>query len=756
MSSSPTKGADALPSPPTSGRRRGHAHRRSGAISNHDLSAILKPSSTELNGLRSGSAPTTPSDPNSNRQFMPSLDRSASQPSLTCPQPTVPISPDSPHESSPATVQSRPRVGFSDTLEYIPRPLSTISSATSSSMSTIRPSHSLTGSITSIRSFGTSSPPSARKGSSNRETSGEAVRPKTTDFPEGSSPFDSHVHRFNTPVHRPLSSPNIPLLSNQDSVHDDTFQLDNCYPEAASREVGYCGTSDHGTQSTHIDIQLPQFQADILRLRESQDSPNLSLTRPRSSPEAKVSKHQRKGKSWAGLLSRRAKHGDATHEDPELISQQSTPTEEFSLDDITFDQDTTYVLRSPDYEAPRSAPPRNASMWKTDILPENEPSSVLDLDATWEALDIGSQAGSGRFGSPKRQMHSGSSPMAFKGAGMNYHRRTESAPVMAPVDYQLGLHRLGNSSQMANVFEEEEDEEGPMTTSDGRTRHTSTRKAHDEIDSGPGVKAVDTESESRIPPPHISKQKPLDDNSTNPDLSTEFSASLQPVQIEGTVDTMDDVSVEIVDAVDEPRFSVVTKSSDESTITPTLSSDALRGVQLPEPLELTGHGQRHFFPPEVSPLNHSPDFTKTSFDAPRLNTPARSSISDRSAWSSARTGESGHDTSYSIEDVPSLTSSASTTISHIPFSSTIGCQPEGERSLSFSAAVPRRTRPVSPGKRSSLASLSRLVGSSYSEKSKLSIESRPQTEEGEKSDRKKRNRLSRLMKFWKSKENLKT
>ena len=44
---------------------------------------------------------------------------------------------------------TRNRVGFSDTLEFIPRPLSLVSSDTSSTM-TARPGHSVSGSISSI------------------------------------------------------------------------------------------------------------------------------------------------------------------------------------------------------------------------------------------------------------------------------------------------------------------------------------------------------------------------------------------------------------------------------------------------------------------------------------------------------------------------------------------------------------------------------------------------------------------------------
>ena len=88
------------------------------------------------------------------------------------------------------------------------------------------------------------------------------------------------------------------------------------------------------------------------------------------------------------------------------------------------------------------------------------------------------------------------------------------------------------------------------------------------------------------------------------------------------------------------------------------------------------------------------------------------------------------------------------------FSTSAETRASTERSSSVSGVVPARTTSVSAYKRSSLASLSRLVGSSYGEKSKLSIASSAPSDEAEKRDKKKGNRISRLMRFWKSKEKL--
>ncbi|KAL8879658.1 MAG: hypothetical protein Q9198_002771, partial [Flavoplaca austrocitrina] len=86
MSTSPTKGEGILPPPPGArtgppAGRRGHAHRRSGAVSSHDVSAILRPAKEP----KGGSAPASPSDPSLQFNLAPNLDRSLSQPTTTVP-----------------------------------------------------------------------------------------------------------------------------------------------------------------------------------------------------------------------------------------------------------------------------------------------------------------------------------------------------------------------------------------------------------------------------------------------------------------------------------------------------------------------------------------------------------------------------------------------------------------------------------------------------------------------------------------------
>lgn len=149
----------------------------------------------------------------------------------------------------------------------------------------------------------------------------------------------------------------------------------------------------------------------------------------------------------------------------------------------------------------------------------------------------------------------------------------------------------------------------------------------------------------------------------------------------------------------------------------------------------------------------SPDYrsSQISFDTPRLGT-AASSVSDYPAMPSPRFGEPGPDMRASSEDVPSLTSSRSTMTSNLQGTFPLHTpRRQGDRSASLCSTpseAENRTR-----KRSSIASLSRLINGSYgSERSKLSVEQRPQSAylaPIAKDPKKKPRRLSKL-KFWKS------
>ena len=739
--------------------RRGHAHRRSGAISSHDLSMILKPASE----MKGGSAPTTPSDSMFHRSVPPELDRSISQPDVTTSTRQTLGSVARNEQPPHAGPQRPPRVGFSDVLEFIPRPLSTISSETSSSMSTVRATHSVSNSITSMIGGNSPSPQSTVNARRSRrsilEFDSSRARPSTagSSLPRESQDWQWDFSGMDSPVKRPSSAParsspskgaNGPsgpsVMENSRTCTHDPFVTSSRSPEKS------CKTASPSTP------RVPNLQA----YRRRPISPTV---RPRTSPEPKVTKRQRKGRSWAGLLSRKGKHHDprvdlVSRRSPTPPLRQHIQEAEFSLDDITFDEDTTCIIETPSSDA--SKLPRlqtNYTAWKpreTSPLSETDSStSLLDIDAALGSSDFPSTGPSfedvisGGTSGSKRRMHSSGITGGFAGPGMHYHRRAESAPELDAIDRsKFGFPRLGSNSTMAIEEEEEEDDEEEVAS---MAANASIRSDHMELQgdhaSGLGVKIVEAESNTDRPMQRGMRRSSSKGVSENHNSVTRLDAPRESGLLE------------IVGADEEPRFSIITKSSDECTITPKLSHDPLEARPDSAPLDfaMPTPALTYNATPETPSAVSSPDFSRTSLDMPRMHT-ASSSITDRATLSSSRAGDHTLTLHSSVDDVPSLTSSASTMASGYPprISSSANTCSSADRSGSFSAPVSTRTRPASAGKRNSLASLTRLVGGGSYNRSKLNIEECVQPDTPEKTDKKKGNRISRLMKFWKSKEKL--
>lgn len=784
MSTSPTKGEGSLPPPPTTPKlgppttRHGHVHRRSGAISSHDLSMIMKPSSDNIT-TRAGSAPSTPSDLNRRSGFLQDMNRSSSQSDLPSPGHRMTMSFDR-RESGPAPGQPRvARVGFSDTVEFIPRPLSTISSETSSSMSTIRANHSVTGSTSSILSGGTSSPPSARRGRHSMDASVEY----TTET------------RHST-THPTMSE--LPL--NPDNNKDLGSSTDSAWVSVSpSKCVEAAGSSDLPRQKSltgnnrHAGAISAQKSPEVKRLEpsapvsspENQQSQRTisrqastheasSRSRSKQGSELKIAKRPRKVKTWAGsILSRKGRH--LSPKEKAMSRRSPTPPlrnycspTDFNLEDVNFDEDTTCVIHTPLEEPPR---PFRVQSDYTNWRPRQS-SPDLDSDALSPMLDLDAALGpfntptlsresngphTARGASARRRMYRGGAAGGFTAFGTDYHhRRAESAPEMPPMNFRMP--RLNSNSTMADVFEEEEEEDDECPSTMPVTPNASSEPKVHGTDGilGLGVHIVDSDnSDSESSNQRGIKRK---GSGLSEGERRQFSSTVKE-QISATSLKSEKIHegsspIDIVQADEEPRASVVTKSSDETIIEPTLSKDPRFNRPASAPIELGLPRPGFYFvsPETPSSVVSSPDFSGNSFDVPRLGT-ATSSITDRATISSSRGGEMGQDLRVSVDDVPSLTSSASTMVSAYPgprFGINTDERLSAERPSSISVGVPARTRQPT-GKRSSLASLSRLVGGSYGEKSKLSIEERAQSD-SEKANKKKGSRISRLMHFWKSKE----
>lgn len=786
MSTSPTKGDGVLPPPGSSTRlgppngRRGHAHRRSGAISCHDLQTILQPTDANANP-RGGSAPVTPFENEDKIFFAPQSRRSISQTDLKTPS-TSQISMSEDPESSLAKVVPRMRVGFSERVEYI-RPLSTISSETESSMSTIR-GHSVNNSLSSVLSTGAASPSSVKMGRPSLQTTFEdeypCGRPSTADdvlqslsltsdefggaltLPE--RPRTAAATESPTATTPPCGSP-VKQKSSSKKRHFPWFeQRRNSRPLSASIPASLSEPSLVVTPPDTPAIPPEDGHVEGVPVDERALAINIDGDRK-----------PRKVRSWAhSLIPLRHKPKTPTEEVPSSFEQQlASPMDltpnalEFNLE-ANFDGDNTVdIVTSPSIQSsmsPYDSRPGTSSTPSDDSFGPDAASPIIDLDAALGPFNTptGSRSPQMRASQSRRSMYSGGFSSNLQGFTQQ-HRRTESAPELAPFDMRM---KMSSTSTMADVFEEDEEDE-----------YDYRKPAKPMLRAPKPIAALsDSSVPTRTSNPIDRAQQPRDrtfgtglsiSNSVEePEHASEslaFESAAPPA-----VDTLDNghdsqssagfrdpSPVEVVEDYEEPRASSLTKDSD-STITPTLTEDETK--QPPPLMNLN----LPVAPPSImtpdtfssSPLS-TPDYVRggrISFETPRLGT-AASSITDTRTINSYILGEPGPEYRMSVDDVPSLTSSRSTMTSPQHPMTQHTSSIHDTRSVSVSSipsAGAERTR-----KRASIGSLSRLMGGAAG-KSKLSIESRPQSEHGlargEEGKTKKRNRISRLMTFWKNKE----
>ncbi|KAL9100631.1 MAG: hypothetical protein Q9163_004017 [Psora crenata] len=742
LSTSPTTGEHAAPVPPSPPKgppasRRGHAHRRSGAVSQGDIKKIMQPTNMQ----QAGSAPSTPSD----ALFKPSLPCGPGR-SVSHPEPTVPPVGDGPRPSAQppqsAPNQNRSRVGFSDSLEYIPRPLSTISSETSSSMSTVRANHSVTDSISSIVSGGTPSPsPSKRVTNRQALNADEYLRARdalesglVTTGKEDCAVFQPNINRsMDSTSASSACTEMIPYVAPNDQISELPSQRD-----APMR--GFASATPTIKMPLSDAYYRPEEGSEALCNRELPPSSSAPYTRSQSD-DAKVTKRQHRVKSWAGsILHRKGKHEQG---DLEPVSHCTPPSprdfpavSDFSLEDVTFDTDTTCILEEPTVHAPVPPPlqgdVRSRATRHSSLMMDKDAATMIDLDAAFGSPSILGSAPTfedymGNSSNGKRRLHSSGETGGFMGPGMHYHRRTESAPEMEAFDRAPhGFPRLGSNPAMSEAIVEEEED----------TDHVTKRGDHQMV--GLGVNVVESDVGNDAPIRRRSGlRRDIQRTCTPPTPGT-----LKPRAMG--------------EAEQEPRFSVLTKSSEGSTITPSLSRDPLapRPASAPIDFALATPSLTFRTTPETVSAVSSADYSKTSFDCtdiPRMHT-ANSSITDRTTLSSSKVG---NQSAGSVDDVPSLTDSTSTVFTGRParVSSSGNTTFSADWSPSLSAAVPVWTRPGNSSKRASLASLTKLMGGPYN-KSKLNIAETLPPDNPPKPDKKRRSRITRMMRFWQSNEKL--
>ncbi|KAK1830030.1 hypothetical protein QBC39DRAFT_118900 [Podospora conica] len=777
LSSSPTKSENGMPSPMLQpqparpNRPRGHAHRRSAAISSHDLSSIILPSPGY--NMRGSSAPASPALLDVHDKEFPAPTAAPSEPKASSPTVERPADASSSEETpvvdtdAAPKMPSRNRVGFSDTLEFIPRPLSLVSNETSSTV-TARPGHSLSGSISSVISLTNpdrdlSSPigfSASRKMNETRPSTAGAVLERTQSNQEEDETPASPRRRGSIPCLGTLPPPsaNIELATPSPTKPGKKWSFFSLEPFAASptrlRPIS-AGSSESQKESSsrHSSEQAAQCPdvkpADVLEATKP-------LTKKRS-------KKQKKVKTWAGsILSRKSKsrHGKQKRRTP------TPPPVPYNGSGMyaDMDDDALDMAAEPELQVPSvlvTGQDGEDENWASSSAPDEDSSyPMIDLDAAlgpfntplprnaeWEAAQ---RAG----GHVKKQLHSAAGMSRFTGPGMHYHhRRAESAPEMVPFDAgRLGFPRFGSSSTMADVFEEDEEDDDSAGQSTGQSTPVGDAPTADKSeDPKASQDSMSTSSNALAARPATSDgafttRGANEPHSISPSESDKFLETPRLNFSRSTTSLQDDAIPEdqsVFTFASAPRKSVdsVAPSPRQTQRPKDLAPVDVSPLNLPTaslaPISPYSMTQSSAFPSPRSPM---------SYDAHRIST-APSSITEDN-FQSLLMGEPGPEVRISVDDIPSLTSSNSTMTRDSLFAQHARFPPASKdqpRPASFtSTAFGRR--------RSSLASLSRLISSSHGERSKLSMEV-PMDNEPEKSVKSsKTKRLSRLMQFWKAKD----
>ncbi|EGS19168.1 uncharacterized protein CTHT_0057930 [Thermochaetoides thermophila DSM 1495] len=757
--SSPTKSESGTASPmlqPTR-PRRGHAHRRSAAISSHDLSSIIVPPSNR--NVQGGSSPSSPVVPKgqSGLSMSPEAKPVEAAPTVSVPETEASssiqkeefaLAPEP--ETQPAKPATRNRVGFSDTLEYIPRPVSIVSTDTSSTV-TARPGHSVSGSISSIMEVNHTSGPNYPSVTESRPSTAGAILERSQTSQEQDVP---------PPARRRGS---IPLLGSIPPAFPSGPATPS--PTRASKKWSLFGRDSATGSPTRSKIESPRISDLNLDAEERKslerapngeaDEPNESQASSKAADKKKKTKKPKKVKNWAGsILSRKGKH----HGKPKRRAPTPPPLRPAEFEDI--------ADMFPEPEAPSpTCPPSQATegvSWETWTFPK--PSTTSDDDSSYPMIDL--DAALGPFNTPlprnpeweaaqraaggryRKALHSAAGMSRFSGPGMHYyHRRAESAPELAPWEDRFGFPRFGSSSTMADVFEEDEEEEEEDSKANSVKQPTTAPE-------------TTTKSELLTPTQEDTAAEQVHHDGMPSSSTASLPTDAPAKSREPSFEQPRILSSEDVIMVEPGHFYSATPS------TPSLAHDKSASAT-PSP--------RHVFRPkdlgpvEVSPLDLptpslgpvSPWSTSQSpfpsprspmsYDAQCIST-APSSITDGD-FQSLLLGEPGPEVRISVDDIPSLTSSQSTMTrdSLFPQHPQARHPPlkDQPRPASFTATAFGR-------RRSSLASLSRLVSSSHGERSKLSLEvtldSEPEENNKKKSKISKAKRLSRMMQFWRSKE----
>ncbi len=789
MSTSPTKSESGFASPtlaPSTGPRkhqRGHSHRRSGAISSHDLSLILQTSPNPSS--RGSSAPASPASFYDQQASSSVKDQKVVEAAATGASKATSAEentlPEKPSQSLPE-LSSRPatraRVGFSDTLEFIPRPLSLVSTDTAS---TVRPGHSVSGSISSIASITNatnydrdspiilgSSVPLAKSGS--RPSTAGAVLERTSSLQVAAEGTPSPRRRNSILTLSDLAQANPPTSAVSTPTKTPkrwTFFGFDSFATAGSPTKARPASTSSSDTATKDGTDHASSTSDVAVIQDLGTSRNVS---PNEEKKKSGKRKQKRVKSWAGSILTRKPKSRAQKSKPRRRSQ-TPPITRFTKNEDTdrdFPETTDQSSETALGSSPNQAIVLNTRTTKhrPTYAEDETPFPMIDLDAAlgpfntptrdpqWEEAQ---KAGV----PPKRQLHSAAGMRGFAGPGMHYHRRAESAPEMPPFEGgRFSMHRFGSSSTMADVFEEDEEDDDQTGESvvDDSTSDSQDTTTGDEEEGRDTDDAASTPRQER----NTELANSRADSPISPSVKRKESGSSLDLPALGKVKNENSSSSIHTEAIAEVQPYFNPTRWEATYTTPLDASDPA----VPSPGRDRDIGQKESIPPDATsiilsgppiipnspyPISHSSSFpsprSPMSYDAHRIST-APSSVTDDNNFHSLLMGEPGPELiRLSIDVPPSLASTNSTMTRESSFIPSVRPRNKPfheQRPASFtSTAFGRR--------RSSLASLSRLISSAHGERSKLSMEVPFDNEAEMKSKTSKSKRLTRMMQFWKPK-----
>jgi hypothetical protein len=766
LGTSPTKSEHGFGAPSFQPPRRGHRRGVSSAISTNDLPILLPP---PVNTIGKGSsAPNSPTNFDTSTFItpMPPLDF------ISLDSPPLPTQPKMQAESvaavdkdhsapeSPKTVRqsTRTRVGFSDTLEFIPRPLSLVSSDASST-ATARPSHSVSGSLSSLVSApqpaGRESPALSRSPTRDLAESRPSTAGAILEGTFGTKATES----LNVSPRRRNSIPALVEAAEADKLAATPSSPSK--PKRWSLFFGLESLTSSGSptkarpSSSSSTESIPRaVSAGSL----SDDHGSDSMTDPSEvAPKLPKKKKGRRVKGWAGAILPRMPKGQGKSSKNAPVRPPTPPPSVFPPDEDEDDLEPTArrseelvpptltVTPSPHTEDP---PPLRRPM-------EDSSLSMIDLDAAlgpfntplppnaeWDAA----QRAAGNAG--KRRLHSAQGMKGFAGPGMHYHRRAESAPALPPFDPgRSPIHRFGSSSTMADVFEEDEEEDETSNKSKSASINDS---ASDDEDSD-GETTPPAGPQRRPSLPEALNGRPGAVRRRSSGLSDKDQAGAQSVRTERSMTSLQESVI-----TEEPRprvpqlpISPLRRDSEPNESNGTRAGKAAMENLAPDarPIIVPASATMPTSPYAISHASSYPSpRSPVSIDAQRIST-APSSVADGNSFHSLLMGEPGPEVRISMDyDIPSLTSSTSTMTRESSFIPT----------QRYSQPALREQRPMSVSsaafgrRRSSLVSLGRLISSSHGERSKLSMEVTLDNEQQRKrAKNSKTKRLGRMMQFWK-------